>query len=243
MNGVLNFSVLDGWWYEGYREGAGWALTDKRTYQNQAHQDQLDAATIYQMLEEEIIPLYFSKNSKGYSPEWVGYIKNSFAKIAPIYTTKRMLDDYIERFYSKQAKRAKALKASNYSKAKEIAAWKEKVANVWDSIEIYDPNIDRSRQIVAESGEVNSISVTIDVKDASLVDSFGVELVTIKNVEGVDKLHKTYEFTLVRKEGSKITFEGNFISTAGGAYKFALRFFPKSADLPHRQDFCYVRWF
>ena len=65
MNGVLNFSVLDGWWYEGYREGAGWALTAKRTYQDQAQQDKLDAATIYSMLENEIIPLYFAKNSCG----------------------------------------------------------------------------------------------------------------------------------------------------------------------------------
>ena len=111
MNGVLNFSVLDGWWYEGYKEGAGWALTDKRTYKNQDHQDQLDAATIYSMLETEIIPLYFAKNSKGYSPDWVQFVKNSFAKISPFYTTKRMLDDYIERFYTKQAKRGKALKA------------------------------------------------------------------------------------------------------------------------------------
>ena len=101
MNGVLNFSVLDGWWYEGYKKGAGWALTDKRTYQNQEHQDQLDAATIYSMLENEIVPLYFAKNSKGYSPEWVQYIKNSFALIAPEFTMKSMLDDYIERFYAK----------------------------------------------------------------------------------------------------------------------------------------------
>jgi starch phosphorylase len=243
MNGVLNFSVLDGWWYEGYREGAGWALTEKRTYQNQAHQDQLDAATIYQMLEEEIIPLYFSKNSKGYSPEWVGYIKNSFAKIAPIYTTKRMLDDYIDRFYSKQAKRAKTLKASNFGKAKEIAAWKEKVANVWDSIEICETNMNNSHQITAESGAANSLAVTIDVKDASLADSFGIELVTLKNVDGMDKLNKTFELKLVRKEGSKVTFEGDFMSTASGAYKIAMRLFPKSAELPHRQDFCYVRWF
>ncbi|MDE6377469.1 MAG: alpha-glucan family phosphorylase, partial [Duncaniella sp.] len=73
MNGVLNFSVLDGWWYEGYRldEKAGWALTEKRTFTDQAQQDKLDAATIYSMLENEIIPLYFAKNSKGYSPEWI----------------------------------------------------------------------------------------------------------------------------------------------------------------------------
>ena len=105
MNGVLNFSVLDGWWLEGYRENAGWALTEKVTYQNQEHQDQLDAATIYAMLENEIIPLYYDKNDDGYSPKWVQFVKNSIAQIAPHYTMKRQLDDYYIKFYNKQAKR------------------------------------------------------------------------------------------------------------------------------------------
>src|SRR5690606_9331061 len=109
MNGVLNFSVLDGWWLEGYVKGAGWALTEKRTYENQEHQDQLDAATLYSMLENEIIPMYFAKNTKGYSTEWVQYIKNSIAQITPRFTTKRMIDDYISRFYNKLAKRSAML--------------------------------------------------------------------------------------------------------------------------------------
>ena len=109
MNGVLNFSVLDGWWYEGYREGAGWALTAKRTYQDQAQQDKLDAATIYSMLENEIIPLYFAKNSCGYSPNWIQYVKRSIATIAPHYTMSRMIRDYIDRFYSKEAARSNKL--------------------------------------------------------------------------------------------------------------------------------------
>ena len=81
MNGVLNFSVLDGWWLEGYRAGAGWALTERRTYQNQEFQDQLDAATIYSMLEHTIVPLYFDKKGKEYSDEWVKTIKNSIAQL------------------------------------------------------------------------------------------------------------------------------------------------------------------
>ena len=114
MNGVLNFSVLDGWWYEGYREHAGWALTDKRTYDNQEHQDQLDAATIYSTLENEIIPLYFKDNGKGYSPDWIQYIRNSMAQIAPHYTMKRMLDDYYKKFYHKLSERSKMLRADDY---------------------------------------------------------------------------------------------------------------------------------
>ena len=118
MNGVLNFSVLDGWWYEGYVEGAGWALTDKRTYDNQTYQDELDASTIYSMLENEIIPLYYAHNSNGYSYEWVQYIKKSMAEIAPHFTTKRMMDDYFDRFYNKLSDRSKQLRANNYKKAK-----------------------------------------------------------------------------------------------------------------------------
>ncbi|MGN0208387.1 MAG: alpha-glucan family phosphorylase, partial [Paludibacteraceae bacterium] len=136
MNGVLNFSVLDGWWYEGYVKGAGWALTEKRTYENQAHQDQLDAATIYQMLENEIIPMYYAKNSKGYSPEWVQTIKNSVTKITPRFTTKRMMDDYFNKFYNKLAKRHALLAANHYATAKDIAAWKENMAAHWDEIEV-----------------------------------------------------------------------------------------------------------
>ena len=136
MNGVLNLSVLDGWWLEGYREGAGWALTEKRTYDNQAYQDQLDAATIYSLLENEILPLYYARNSKGYSAGWVKTIKNSIAHIAPHYTMKRQLDDYYSKFYNKEAARFKVLAADNYAKAKEIAAWKETVASKWDQIEV-----------------------------------------------------------------------------------------------------------
>ena len=118
MNGVFNFSVLDGWWLEGYREKAGWALTKKRTYQNQEYQDQLDAATIYSILETEILPLYYDKNEAGYSEEWIKYIKNSISQIAPHYTMKRQLDDYYDRFYNKLAKRFHVLNADNYKKTK-----------------------------------------------------------------------------------------------------------------------------
>lgn len=111
MNGVVNLSVLDGWWLEGYREGAGWALTEKRTYKNQGYQDQLDAATIYGLLENEIIPLYYNKNENGYSEGWIKVIKNSIAKIAPHYTMKRQLDDYYEKFYTKEAIRFEKLAA------------------------------------------------------------------------------------------------------------------------------------
>ena len=122
MNGVVNLSVLDGWWVEGYREGAGWALKQERTYQNQGYQDQLDAATIYSLLENEILPLYYNRNAQGFSEGWIKTIKNSIATIAPHYTMKRQLDDYFDKFYIKEAANFKKLSANNNKLAKELAA-------------------------------------------------------------------------------------------------------------------------
>ena len=242
MNGVLNFSVLDGWWYEGYRKGAGWALTEKRTYENQAHQDQLDAATIYQMLETEIIPMYYAKNSKGYSPEWIQTIKNSITQITPFYTTKRMMDDYFDRFYNKEAKRHALLAADNYKLAKEIAAWKENMVAHWDEIEVRKVDMPEAMLQNPNVGDKYKIAVELDTK--SLNDkSLGVELVAIRtSLHNNDKLYEVEPLKLVKSEGSVLRFETTYQLDYAGGMKFALRMYPQHELLPHRMDFCYVRW-
>ena len=243
MNGVVNFSVLDGWWLEGYREGAGWALTDKRTYQNQEHQDQLDAATIYSILETEILPLYYARNKKGYSEGWVKTIKNSIAQVAPHYTMKRQLDDYFSKFYCKQAKRFAALSADNNAKAKQIAAWKEEVASKWDSIEVVScEKVDDLKTGDIESGKEYTITCVIDEK--GLNDAIGLELVTIYTAaDGKQHIYSVAPFDVVKKEGDLYTFKVKHSLSNAGSFKVSYRMFPKNADLPHRQDFCYVRWF
>ena len=243
MNGVVNFSVLDGWWLEGYREGAGWALTEKRTYQNQEHQDQLDAATIYSILETEILPLFYARNKKGYSEGWVKTIKNSIAQIAPHYTMKRQLDDYFSKFYNKEAQRFHLLAANNYAKAKEIAAWKEQVVEKWDSIEIVSS--EKTEDLVKgsiESGKEYTITYVIDEK--GLNDAIGLELVTTyTSADGKQHIYSVEPFEVVKKEGNLYTFQAKHKLENAGSFKVAYRMFPKNPDLPHRQDFCYVRWF
>ena len=243
MNGVVNFSVLDGWWLEGYREGAGWALTEKRTYQNQEYQDKLDAATIYSILETEILPLYYARNKKGYSEGWVKTIKNSIAQIAPHYTMKRQLDDYYDKFYIKEAKRFKMLAADGCAKAKEIAAWKEEVAEKWDSIEVV--SCEKTEDLVKgsiESGKEYTITYVIDEK--GLNDAIGLELVTTYTAQdGKQHVYSVEPFNVVKKEGNLYTFQAKHKMENAGSFKVSYRMFPKNADLPHRQDFCYVRWF
>ena len=240
MNGVLNFSVLDGWWYEGYKEGAGWALTDKRTFQEQGHQDQLDAATIYFMLENNIIPLYFAKNSKGYSPEWIQYIKNSIAQIAPEFTMKRMLDDYLERFYIKEAKRSKLLMANDFKKAKEIAAWKQKVAEKWAGIAVKGANLPETRTTLCAG---NTYDIEVSIACNGLADCLGVELVVVRILDGEQKLYKVSEMKPVKSDGDVVTYAVQNSVKRAGVFKYSFRIYPKNPDLPHRQDFAYVRWF
>ena len=242
MNGVLNFSVLDGWWLEGYVKDAGWAITEKQTFENQAFQDQLDASTVYYMLENEILPMYFAKNNKGYSPEWIKTIKNSIAKITPRFTMKRMIDDYIERFYNKLATRGDVLKADNFVKAKEMAAWKEKVVGLWDGIEVTSLVIPEEMKTAPHVGEDYILTAEIDTKDASET-SIGLELVvTYQDEKNITRVYEVEEFNLENTNGSKIAFKLDYRLNAGGAYKFGIRMFPKHVDLPHRQNFCYVRW-
>lgn len=241
MNGVVNLSVLDGWWVEGYREGAGWALPQKRTYDNQGYQDQLDAATIYSLLENEIIPLYYNKNKKGYSEAWLKVVKNSIATIAPHYTMKRQLDDYYEKFYQKEAERSKKLLANGYQLAKEIAAWKEIVAERWDSIHV----VSKDTQFIENGGETG-VETTIKyvIDEQGLNDAVGLELVILKNSQSDDE-HEIYsvrEFKMVGHEGNLYTFEATIEPSDAGAFRTCVRMYPKNEKLPHRQDFCYVKW-
>jgi starch phosphorylase len=243
MNGVLNFSVLDGWWLEGYVKGAGWALTEKRTYQDQGQQDQLDAATIYKLLEEEIVPLYFAKNSKGYSPEWIQFIKNSLAKITPRFTMKRQLDDYISRFYSKLEASGANVKADNYKVAKELAAWKDKVSNAWDSIEVVSLDAPEGMFSHTKVGQNCGISLCLDVKDLNKSD-IGAEIVVAAPDKKNDlQIIEIEEFKLEKAEGSRLYFQiKDYCMERPGTFKLGIRLFPKNVNLANRQSFNYVRW-
>ncbi|MBO4956130.1 MAG: alpha-glucan family phosphorylase [Muribaculaceae bacterium] len=240
MNGVLNFSVLDGWWYEGYKfdQKAGWALTDKRTYTDQGQQDRLDAATIYQMLENEIIPLYFAKNSKGYSPEWIQYIKGSIGHIAPHFTMQRMIEDYITRFYEPEANRFNKLKANDYALAKEIVAWKEKVVNAWDGIKVLDFKMEGPKQ--SSTGQGYKVEAVIDTN--GLGRSIGLEYVAYRVEDGVDHLFEVKPFKVVSDNDGILKFEINETIHDAGVYRYGFRLYPVNPNLPHRQDFAYVRW-
>lgn len=241
LNGVVNLSVLDGWWVEGYRKGAGWALDEKRTYQNQEYQDKLDAATIYGLLENEIIPLYYKKGKKGFSENWIKVIKNSIATIAPHYTMKRQLDDYFDKFYNRQAKRAARLEADHNALAKSIALWKETVAERWDGIHV----VSKDTSFLENGGETGmKYKIRYVIDEQGLDDAVGLELVSLKNDKSADErqVYSIHPFEVVSREGNLFTFEAIIEPSNAGSFRSCVRMYPKHKELPHRQDFAYVKW-
>jgi starch phosphorylase len=240
LNGVLNFSVLDGWWYEGYKEGAGWALTDKQTYSDHKYQDELDAATIYHMLENEIVPLYYDQTDD-VPKKWVQFIKNSVSKIAPEFTTKRMITDYLDRFYIQQAERAIALRANNFKAARELATWKQQVNAVWNDLEVVSVDMSDFSTENYGIGDTYNITVTIDRKNP--VVDLGLEVVFASgNDENSLKIVHSEPFALASSEGTIATYKAELSLNLPGIFKYGIRIYPSNAMLPHKQDFALLKW-
>ncbi|HQG76999.1 MAG TPA: alpha-glucan family phosphorylase [Bacteroidales bacterium] len=242
MNGTLHFSVLDGWWVEGYRAYAGWALPKKKTFTNQDLQDDIDAETIYNMLEYEIVPAYYSFNDQGIPVEWISHIKNTMVKIAPEFTMKRMLDDYHEKYYSKLWARNKYLTANNFEKAKEIAVWKKSILEKWDNIEVVNYHFERPEENVYHSGHDYRAEIVLDIKNIPK-ENVGVEFVfTLLTNDGEYEFVDSQEFKLVSCKNGKCLYRADLIPEKAGTFFYGIRIYPRHQDLPHKQDFYLLRW-
>lgn len=242
MNGVVNFSVLDGWWAEGYREDAGWALKEERTYENQQYQDELDAETIYNILEDEIIPAFYDRDNDGIPHTWIKYVKNTISGIAPHFTMKRQLDDYYEKFYYKLAERSAMLKEDDNAAARSIASWKFRMIRNWEGIEVVDlimPDPDKQElklgdlfvaELILNMGDIAPDDVMIEMVSGQKVDDQMVQPQSIRPLR------------LTKVDGNLAHFVIEVETALAGVFDFAFRITPKNPLLPHRMDFNLVKW-
>ena len=183
------------------------------------------------MLEQEIIPLYYSRNRRGYSENWVRTIKNSIAQIAPHYTMKRQLDDYYDKFYTPQAQRYHLLAADDAQRARDLAAWKELVAERWDAIRVVSS--ERSENLASATLESGTeFTVTHVVDEAGLDDAIGLELVVIATDHDTESVHEVIPMNVVRREGNLYTFQIRTSVDYAGTFKFAYRMFPNTPSCP-----------
>jgi len=242
MNGVMHFSVLDGWWVEGYKEGAGWALPKERAYENQSFQDELDVETIYNIIENEIAPAFYNRDKSGISKTWMSHIKNTVAKVASNFTTNRMLMDYEERFYNKLNKRHSTLVKNDFAIAKELAEWKKRVKREWEPIELIEISYPDKKNGLPALGEETIIDISLYIGELQPED-IGVEMV-IANQDKNEEYHirRIVEFELHSFENRIAVYRLKVIPETPGNYFIARRVYAKNENLPHRQDFAMVKW-
>ena len=242
MNGVMHFSVLDGWWVEGYKEGAGWALPQERTYDDQGFQNDLDSATIYNIFENEIVPAYYDVDTAtGMSTRWVGYIKNTIAKVACNFTTNRMLTDYMNQYYLPQSERAVKLLADDFKVARQIAAWKKRISRQWQNLEVVSHTQPEASYTLSSGNKMNS-EVVLNLGDI-LPEEIGVEMLFVtSDRKGRFHIQEKCEFSLVECNDGVAKFQASILPERTGMYQVATRIYPKNALLPHRQDFALVKW-
>ena len=241
MNGVMHFSVLDGWWVEGYVKDAGWALPQERTYDDYEYQNELDAATIYSTIENEIAPDYYDIDNTGRSSKWIGYIKNTVSMVASNFTTNRMLSDYCKQYYFPQSERYSRLVADGGKVAKEIAAWKKYVGEEWNNMRIVSYTQPNASYTLSDKNKLES-EVVIDLGRLKPED-IGVEmLLTSTDAKGQLHIQEVFNYELVSYENGVATFKTSVLPERTGMYEVGTRVYPKNAELPHRQDFPIVKW-
>ncbi len=242
MNGVVNFSVLDGWWAEGYKENAGFAIAEARTYANQQFQDELDAEIIYNVFEDEILPLYFDTNSENVPQRWVQYIKNTITNVAPHFTMKRMIEDYQQKFYRKLIERNAIMRKDSFKLAGEYASWKQDMRNKWQDIKL-----EKLMVPDASTGPLtidDSFSTEVSLYTNGIApEHIGVEIIFGKKVEGkVERIVFSKELSLMDVDGKLARFSVDIPTFKAGAYSYAFRIFPRHELMPHRQDCGLVKW-
>jgi len=146
-NGGINMSVLDGWWPEAHDGENGWAIGDGRIYSDQEYQDHIDSESIYDLLEKEIIPLFYDRGADGVPRRWVERMKASMRTICPVFNTNRMIAEYTEQLYAPAARRWQLLSAEGYQRTKEIISWRHRVAEGWNEVEVMEVEADAEEEL------------------------------------------------------------------------------------------------
>jgi len=241
INGVINFSVLDGWWAEGYRPDAGWALPLENTYHESNLQDELDAETLYNILEMEIIPIYFKKDERGVSEEWIQYIRNIIAKVGPDFTTKRMMDDYFKTFYTPLINQGNKLSKDTH-KVSELVHWKNHIGRQWDGIYVSSKSMmDTDNHALPLGDELN---VEIQIFRNGIDSTYlGLEFILYKRLsESKLDIRLTQTLPLYHTEGEFSTYGGKITLPNPGVFEYGFRLFPTHPLLADNRSYEWVKW-
>ena len=242
VNGVVNFSVLDGWWAEGYNQKNGWTIGTNKDYVSYEEQDNADSQSMYETLEHKIIPTYYDKDENGISKTWIQYMKNSIMSTGGKYSTSRMLVDYTNQLYMPLCNLTKKY-YSNLEKVTEYDAWKQSISSNWKDIQI-EQEEKNADNVTLDAGNI------IDVKCSVVLPNIDVNHIKAEVYygrfldNGTVQDVKVIEMKLERKdeENKKYYYTAKIPLTSGGNFGYSFRVMPKHEMLLDSENLDLVKW-
>ncbi len=241
VNGVINFSVLDGWWAEGYDQTNGWTIGTNAEFTSYEEQDLADSESLYNTLENKIIPLYYENREENIPNNWVEIMKNSIITTGGKYSTQRMVIDYTNQMYIPLCNLYNTY-YSNLESVAEYSQWKSELNNSWNDIEIKQLN--NLSDISMDAG--NKINVECEVKLPNIkVENIEAQVYYGKIAENgmVDNIEIIPMKLKAKNEEEKTyTFEAKIELTTGGDYGYTFRVMPKHEMLLESSDLNLIKW-
>lgn len=240
VNGVLQVSVLDGWWAEAYDPSIGWAIGAGEEYEDNQRAEKIEAEALYHLLETDVVPRFYTRTKDDVPREWIERMKGSVRKLAPVYNTQRMVREYYEQMYRPEAERHQRLSTEKAGSARALASWKNRVASQWDRVGV--------RAVDAGPDEV-TVGATLPVRAHVALGELKPEDVAVEIFQGqVDSRGELLDGTAVpmtaagRNDDGSIRFEGRVPTARTGRFGFAVRVVPRHAELTQPYGFVPVKW-
>lgn len=245
INLGVNFSILDGWWIEGYNGQNGWSIGQARQYDDNELQDREDSESLYHILENEIVPLYYERNNEGLSPGWVDKVKNSFHSILTDFSAHRMVWDYVQKYYVPVMKRAERYSEEEYKNLHRFTTWKKKIKRSWPKIGISIQNgngMDEDRRVLS-AGENREISLVVNTAG---LESDDIKVEIILERQDAYKGHQSMKIIpmglVTRNTGDRLEYRAQVSAEKDGSYRFNCRILPKHSDMFHSHEVRLVKW-
>ena len=241
-NGGLNFSVLDGWWAEGYDPSVGWAIGRGEDYEDYGYQDHVEATALYDILEREITRLFYDRGPDGLPRGWIAKMKASMRRLAPVFTTARMVRQYAETYYIPAARRFRTLAQDDYARARELVAWKQKVRDHWNEVKVEGVKNGADKVPV---GQDVPVSVMVRLGQALTPDDVAVQVYT--GPVDADRNLVDGDIVPLKVEGAAdgggtYTYAGTLASERSGQQGFTVRVVPSHPDAVLPQELSLIAW-
>jgi glycogen phosphorylase len=241
MNGVINLSVLDGWWAEGYDGSNGWAIKPAAHTLDQAHRDREESRTLYEILQDQVIPMYYDRDDTGYSPEWIGLAKRSIASILPRYNATRMVGEYVSKFYGAAAAQGRRYGESSYAAAKLVAAWKARVRAGWAGVALRRVDVPKTR---LKFGQGIRLEVAVTLNGLAPEDVVVELLLGVPEYESIGQKPRQYRFAPVGTVdgGGKQRYVLDLAPEVCGRLDYRIRAYPWHELLAHPFELGLMIW-